>query len=94
MSKRQVLIVLGVLVMIFLFLGFPPEWDKILALVFGLLIIVVSFRIRSTPKPVAPDRVPYVEHRASTVVTPAPISSQATNTGPADTITSTDSTTS
>lgn len=45
MSKRQVLCVLGVWVMIFVFLGIPSLWTKILAILTGLIIIAVSYNI-------------------------------------------------
>lgn len=36
---------LGVWVIVFLFLGFPSDWEKILAVVSGLLIIVVAYTL-------------------------------------------------
>ena len=32
--------------MIFLFLGFPSSWEKALAIMTGLLIIVIAYRIK------------------------------------------------
>lgn len=43
MSKRQLLCVLGVWVIIFLFLGFPSAWHKIIAIISGLAIIGLSY---------------------------------------------------
>jgi hypothetical protein len=37
---------LGVWVIVFLFLGFPPFWDKIFALITGLAIIAVTIQLR------------------------------------------------
>jgi hypothetical protein len=45
MSKRQWLCLLGVWVMIFLFLGFPSFWHKIIALVSGVIIIAIAYNI-------------------------------------------------
>ncbi|HEY9583742.1 MAG TPA: hypothetical protein VJI66_02155 [Candidatus Paceibacterota bacterium] len=45
MSKRQWLCILGAWVMIFLFLGVPSLWHKILALLSGLIIIIISYNI-------------------------------------------------
>lgn len=45
MSKRQFLCVLGVWVAIFLFLGFPEVWHNILAVITGLVIIFVAYRL-------------------------------------------------
>ncbi len=64
MSKRQFLIILGVWVMVFLFLGFPPEWDKIFGLVVGVLIIIIAFKFKPPAKPVASERVTYTEHKS------------------------------
>ena len=45
MSKRQLLCVIGVWVMIFLFLGFPSMWHKIIAVLSGLAIIIISYNL-------------------------------------------------
>ena len=45
MSKRQILSVLGVWIMVFLFLGIPPLWHKIIALISGIFIIFISYNI-------------------------------------------------
>ena len=50
MSKRQWLCVLGVWVMIFLFLGFPSIWHKVIALVSGLIIIAIAYNIPQEQK--------------------------------------------
>lgn len=63
MSKRQFLIILGVWVIAFLFLGFPSSWDKVFALLTGLLIITIAFKFKPLEKVVPADRVPYVEHK-------------------------------
>lgn len=46
MSKRQVLMVLGIWVMVFLFLGVPSMWHKILAILTGLIIVLVTISLR------------------------------------------------
>lgn len=43
MSKRQIICLLGVWVIIFLFLGFPSSWDKIIAVISGLAIIAIAY---------------------------------------------------
>ncbi|HEY4503501.1 MAG TPA: hypothetical protein VJJ28_00090 [Candidatus Paceibacterota bacterium] len=45
MSKRQLLCVLGVWVMFFLFLGIPSSWHKISAILSGLAIIAIAYNI-------------------------------------------------
>ncbi len=64
MSKRQLLIVLGVWTIIFLFLGFPPVWDKIFALIVGILIIVIALKTQPPQRQIPADRIPYVEHKS------------------------------
>ena len=49
MSKRQLLCVLGVWIAVFLFLGFPSNWENGIALVSGLLILSIAY---SLPAPV------------------------------------------
>ncbi len=44
MSKRQLSALLGFWVIIFLFLGFPIAWDKWIAIVTGVLVILVAYR--------------------------------------------------
>jgi hypothetical protein len=46
MSQRQWIIIIGVWVMIFLFLGFPSSWEKVLAILTGLLVIFLAYRIK------------------------------------------------
>lgn len=45
MSKRQWLTLLGVWIMVFLFLGVPSLWHKILALISGLIIILIAYNL-------------------------------------------------
>lgn len=52
MSKRQLLCLLGVWVIGFLFLGFPSSWHKIIAIVTGLIIILIAYNL---PPPEADD---------------------------------------
>jgi len=63
MSKRQILILLGIWVMIFLFLGFPSAWDKAFALIAGALIAIISYRGMPAGKTQSAD-MPFIEHKA------------------------------
>jgi hypothetical protein len=45
MSKRQILCVVGVLVIIFLFLGIPSSWHKVMAIAMGLAIIAIAYNL-------------------------------------------------
>jgi uncharacterized protein YqhQ len=46
MSKRQVLMLIGIWVIVFLFIGFPSTWHKVLAVITGGLIIGITFTLR------------------------------------------------
>jgi hypothetical protein len=64
MSKRQWLMLFGIWVMVFLFLGFPDDWNKIIALVTGFFIFVGAYRVGDMSSDLQRERqVPYVEHR-------------------------------
>jgi hypothetical protein len=66
MSKRQLLIILGVWMMLFLFLGFPSSWDKVFALISGIIIVVISITLKPPQRIVHKDSVPFVEHKSTT----------------------------
>jgi hypothetical protein len=45
MSKRQLLSLIGVWNIFFLFLGIPTAWDKILSILVGIIIIMIAYRL-------------------------------------------------
>lgn len=50
--------------MVFLFLGFPDDWNKIIALITGFFIFVGAYRVGDMSAGLQRERqVPYVEHR-------------------------------
>jgi hypothetical protein len=63
MSKRQLLCVLGVWVMIFLFLGLPSSWHEIIAVVTGLIIVAVSYTLPAPIKPENQFKDTFVENK-------------------------------
>ena len=64
MSKRQILILIGVWVIVFTFLGFPIVWQQILAVITGVAMIILAYVMRQD-LPKADDRqVPFVEHKS------------------------------
>jgi hypothetical protein len=75
MSKRQVIILLSIWTMVFLFLGFPFFWDKIIAVFTGLCIVLLAIslqpgapKLRSSAQSKMDDiknsrQAAYVEHR-------------------------------
>jgi hypothetical protein len=67
MSKRQLLMILGLWLITFLFLGFPSSWDRGLAIVSGVVIFVIAWKMRPPePKEEAlSDNLPFIEHRSS-----------------------------
>jgi len=50
MSKRQILSLIGVWIASFLFLGLPPLWHKILAIISGIFIIIIAYNLESKDK--------------------------------------------
>ncbi|MDE2041418.1 MAG: hypothetical protein KGI59_03510 [Patescibacteria group bacterium] len=64
MSKRQILMIMGIWVAIFLILGFPSSWDKVFAVISGLLIAGISYSM--APKVTVPSGrdLPFSEHRS------------------------------
>ena len=50
MSSRQVIIILGVLIILLPFLGFNSTWDMVISILTGLLIIILSYRLSPIKK--------------------------------------------
>jgi len=67
MSQRQALMVFGVWLAILPFLGFPLDWEKILACLSGLLVVFLAYRFNqeSAAKKEDTDAVSYSEHRSA-----------------------------
>lgn len=45
MSKRQWLCIIGVWIALFLYLGFPVEWHKIILVITGLIVISIAYNL-------------------------------------------------
>lgn len=45
MSKRQWLCLFGVWMMLFLFLGIPFFWQRIIAIISGLIIVAIAYNL-------------------------------------------------
>ena len=72
MSKRQIIMVLGALVALLLFLGFPSAWQKAFEVIAGFLIIIIAYRMSPNVNDKrSRDSVPYVEHRSSAPIAEA-----------------------
>lgn len=65
MSKRQVLMLIGVAVAAFLFVGIPSSWDAPIALALGILTVFVAYSLAPERDPRAGRPVPYVEYKAA-----------------------------
>jgi Ca2+/Na+ antiporter len=65
MSKRQILILLGVWVMILFYTGFPDFWKWILAIITGLYIIFISYSLKSEVRKEADEALPFIEHKST-----------------------------
>lgn len=63
MSKRQVLMLLGILIMILFFLGFPEYVREIIAIVAGLLIVFIAYRLKPEGSSKPSGAPSYVESR-------------------------------
>ncbi len=70
--------------MLFLFLGFPSSWDKVLALLSGLLIVGVAYQLGSTSAISAADVVSKDAPFADSKIKDTPINTQASI--PTDTV--------
>ncbi len=46
MSQRQLIVLIGVWVIVYPFLGVPSSWFKIIGLLTGLVVIAFAYRIR------------------------------------------------
>jgi hypothetical protein len=89
MSKRQWLMVLGVWVMAFLFLGFPGSWDEPILALSGLIIVAVAYRLKVTSKTAAqnePSGISYVEHHAASSDPARPAASSGSSAAPSSTV--------
>jgi small neutral amino acid transporter SnatA (MarC family) len=78
MSKKQFIIILGVWTIGFLFLGFPEILDKAFAVITGLLIIILAYRIHTVDNgDASKDRV-YVENKKTeTTISGATVSTSS-----------------
>ena len=67
MSKRQWLCILGVWVMVFLFLGFPSTWHKIIAILSGLIIIAIAYNLPQEQKKTSGNGSVFVENNVENI---------------------------
>lgn len=57
--------------MAFLFLGFPSSWDKLFAVITGIVIVVFAYRLKLEMKTSNVSKnVPFVEHKQTDVFKP------------------------
>lgn len=69
MSKKQWLMIIGVLIIALPFLGFPSNWDTVFYVIFGIIIIAISYRFDSgrDMKGEKSSAKPYIEQRNDSV---------------------------
>jgi|GEM_PF-6460349 len=65
MSKRQILVLLGVWVGVFLFLGLPSGWLDALGVVTGVVLIALAYSLGSEPSRTNTTDNTYVEHKST-----------------------------
>ena len=89
MSKRQLILLLSVWSTLFLFLGFPFFWDKVIAVITGLCIAMLVYSLplsespikeRTVTTPESEDGPAYKEHRG------VPQSSMNSKSAPTDSV--------
>ena len=66
MSKELVIILLGILVALMPYLGFPGSWKSVFSIVIGIVIAGVAFIVRQ--ERLWKEREAMSEHRADTFV--------------------------
>jgi TRAP-type C4-dicarboxylate transport system permease small subunit len=65
MSKRQWLIIFGVIVAILPFLGFPSSWIAVLSVIIGILIVFIAYRIQpNSISKNSKEAMPFSEHKS------------------------------
>ena len=65
MSKRQILVLLGVWVGVFLFLGLSSGWLEVLGVITGIVIIALAYSLGSDPVRTNSEDTTYVEHKST-----------------------------
>jgi low affinity Fe/Cu permease len=75
MSSRQVIIILGILTGLLPFLGFSSNWDTVISVFTGILIIILAYRLSPVKKDhSAKDNkeknLPFVENKNESEVNP------------------------
>lgn len=63
MSKRKTLIIIGVWMIVFLFIGFPSTWDKLFAIVTGIIVLSIGLKDKSCIKKMSNGSTTYVEYK-------------------------------
>ena len=73
MSHRQITMLIGVWIIVFLFLGFSLAWEQIFAVITGLVIVIMAYRTAPPVKTTDASAVPFVEHKSSQKVETIPL---------------------
>jgi hypothetical protein len=68
MSKRQVIMLVSVIVAIIQLLGFPYAWSKFFTFVGGMLILAITYKMAPRVNTIDAGSLPYVEHKREEVV--------------------------
>lgn len=66
MSKRQTIMLVGVWFVVLPFLGFPAQWEKVLAVISGLAVVWAASRLKAPERGVSGsgEDKPFTEHRS------------------------------
>lgn len=72
MSKRQVLMLIGVIIIVIPFLGFPINLKWFLEVVCGSLVAAIAYSMAPKIKPIVPADLPFSEHKSNSITNPNP----------------------
>ena len=60
--------IIGILIIIFPFLGFPPNFQKFIVVTCGLVVALIAYSLAPKVKLVKSADIPFSEHKSATAV--------------------------
>ncbi len=70
MSKRQILILIGIWIIVLPFLGFPGNWQRILFVITGVYLLALSYSLRLEGAQTNSDEISFVDHKNEAPIKP------------------------
>jgi hypothetical protein len=68
MSKRQIIMILGALIVLIQFLGFPSSWNKFFTFICGIVVIGIAYRMAPKVKVQDEKALPYVDFKRGNII--------------------------